>query len=251
MTGTDQRVGASMRPMAHDIADRLTRLPWDVIGDRLDRAGFAVTPSPILTASECASLARTFDDDALFRSTIDMARHRFGEGCYRYYRYPLPAVVAELRASVYPHVAALANRWAEREGAPLFPSAHRALLHLCEQHGQTRPTPLILRYHEGDWNALHQDVYGDVVFPLQIAVALTRPGIDYEGGEMLFVEQRPRAQSRGHAVLPERGHGVIFTTRARPVTGTRGSYRVQMRHGTSTLTRGTRLTLGVIFHDAK
>jgi hypothetical protein len=124
------------------------------------------------------------------------------------------------------------------------------LLEICKQHGQTRPTPLILRYHEGDWNALHQDVYGDVVFPLQLAVALTRPGVDYEGGEMLFVEQRPRAQSRGHAVLPKRGHGVIFSTRTRPVAGTRGSYRVALRHGTSTLTRGTRLTLGIIYHDA-
>jgi hypothetical protein len=145
----------------------------------------------------------------------------------------------------------MANAWAEREGSRQYPTTHDALLQQCAAQGQTRPTPLILRYREGDWNALHQDLYGDVVFPLQLAIALTRPGLDYEGGELLFVEQRPRAQSRGHAVLPARGHGVLFTTNTRPVAGTRGMYRVVLRHGTSTLTRGTRLTLGIIFHDAK
>jgi hypothetical protein len=237
--------------MPREIGERLARLEWSALSDALDRSGFAVTSTPILTASECRDLAATFDDDARFRSTIDMARHRFGEGCYRYYSYPLPPVVAELRRASYPYVADLANHWAAREGSPSFTRSHRALLEVCTQHGQCRPTPLILRYHEGDWNALHQDVYGDIVFPLQLAIALTRPGVDYEGGEMLFVEQRPRAQSRGHAVVPPRGHGVIFTTRTRPVVGSRGTYRVTVRHGTSTLTRGTRLTLGIIYHDAQ
>jgi uncharacterized protein len=233
-----------------DIAARLAHLPWSVIRDAVDRDGFAVTASPILTATECASLVKTFDDDAHFRSTIDMARHRFGQGCYRYYRYPLPAIVDDLRNAAYPYVAEIANRWAKRLGEPSFPGTHAELVRICNEHGQSRPTPLVLRYHEGDWNALHQDVYGDVVFPLQLAVALTRPSIDFDGGEMLFLEQRPRAQSRGHAVMPERGHGVLFTTRSRPVKGTRGTYRVGMRHGTSTVTRGERLTLGIIFHDA-
>jgi hypothetical protein len=236
--------------MERDIAARLAKLRWDVIGDDVDRDGFAVTPSPLLNTTECAALVRAFDDDSQFRSTIDMARHRFGQGCYRYYRYPLPAVVAELRTTAYPYVSKIANRWAARLGEPAFPPTHAALVRMCNEHGQSRPTPLVLRYHEGDWNALHQDVYGDVVFPLQLAVALTRPGVDFDGGEMLFLEQRPRAQSRGHAVVPERGHGVLFTTRSRPVKGTRGTYRVGMRHGASTVTRGERLTLGIIFHDA-
>jgi uncharacterized protein len=236
--------------MDRDIAARLAKLRWDVLGDAVDRDGFAVTPSPLLNAGECAALVRAFDDDSQFRSTIDMARHRFGEGCYRYYSYPLPPVVAELRTAAYPYAAEIANRWAARLREPAFPRTHDALVRMCNEHGQSRPTPLVLRYHEGDWNALHQDVYGDVVFPLQLAVALTRPGVDFDGGEMLFLEQRPRAQSRGHAVIPARGHGVLFTTRSRPVKGARGTYRVGMRHGASTVTGGERLTLGIIFHDA-
>ncbi len=232
------------------MASRLAKLRWDVINDAVDRDGFAVTASPILNAAECASLVHAFDDDTQFRSTIDMARHRFGQGCYRYFRYPLPSVVADLRNAAYPYVVEIANRWAKRLGEPALPPTHGELVRLCNEHGQTRPTPLVLRYHEGDWNALHQDLYGDVVFPLQLAVALTQPGVDFDGGEMLYLEQRPRAQSRGHAVMPERGHGVVFTTRSRPVKGTRGTYRVGMKHGTSTVTRGERLTLGIIFHDA-
>lgn len=236
--------------MDHDIAGRLADLPWAAMRDAIDRNGFAVTPSPILSADECASLVQMFDDDAHFRSTIDMARHRFGQGCYRYYRYPLPPVVGELRTAAYPYVAEIANRWASLFGEPRFPDTHAELVRICHERGQTRPTPLVLRYHEGDWNALHQDLYGDVVFPLQVAVALTRPGVDFTGGEMLLLEQRPRAQTRGHAIMPDLGHGVIFTTRSRPAKGTRGTYRVGMRHGTSTITAGERLTLGIIFHDA-
>src|SRR5205085_3807745 len=182
--------------------------------------------------AECASVVNTFDDDSYFRSTIDMARHRFGQGCYRYYRYPLPPVIGDLRSAAYPYVAVVANRWAKLLREPAFPSTQPELVQLCNERGQSRPTPLVLRYREGDWNALHQDVYGDLVFPLQLAVSLTRPGVDFEGGEMLFVEQRPRTQSRGHAAMPPLGHGVVFTTRSRPVRGTRGIFRVGMRHGT-------------------
>ena len=236
--------------MSSDRPVRVSDLPWESIAEAMDRDGFAVTPRPLLTAAQCTSVARYFDEDTRFRSTIDMRRHRFGEGCYRYFAYPLPDVVGALRETVYPYVAAIANRWAERLAEPQFPTVHAELLRMCRRNGQTRPTPLILRYHEGGWNALHQDVYGDVVFPLQLAIALTRAGVDYEGGEMLFVEQRPRSQSRGHAITLERGHGVLFTTRSRPVEGTRGVYRAAMRHGTSTVTRGERFTLGIIFHDA-
>ena len=232
-------------------AARVSSLNWDAIADAVDRDGFAHVMRPLLTATECASLIRAFDDDAQYRSTIDMARHRFGEGCYRYYRYPLPPVVAELREALYPHLATIANQWSDRLGEASFPASHSELLEMCAAAGQTKPTPLILRYGEGGWNALHQDVYGDLVFPLQVSIALSRPSDDFEGGEMLFVEQRPRSQSRGHVVVPERGHAVVFTTRSRPVMGTRGAYRAAMRHGVSTLTRGDRLTLGIIFHDAR
>jgi uncharacterized protein len=226
-------------------------LDWAAIADAVDRDGFAHVRQPLLTATECTALIRAFDDDAQYRSTIDMARHRFGEGCYRYYRSPLPAVVADLREALYPHLAEMANEWAKLLDEETFPTSHAQLLERCAARGQTKPTPLILRYTEGGWNALHQDVYGELVFPLQVSIALSRPGVDFDGGEMLFVEQRPRSQSRGHVVTPERGHAVVFTTRSRPVTGTRGAYRVAMRHGVSTLTRGHRLTLGIIFHDAR
>ncbi len=229
----------------------LARLPWEALGHALDVDGFAVTPEPLLTPTECADLVAGFDDDTAFRSTIDMARHRFGEGTYRYYASPLPPVIASLREHAYPSLATVANRWAAMLGRDAaFPATHAALIDRCHSAGQTRPTPLILRYATGGWNALHQDIYGDIVFPLQLTVSLSRPGVDFDGGEMLFVEQRPRAQSRGTAVTPELGHAVIFSTRERPVAGTRGVHRTIMRHGVSRITRGNRLTLGVIFHDA-
>jgi len=229
----------------------LDGIDWDALSDGVGRRGFGVTSTPVLDATECDELAATFDNDALFRSTIDMARYRFGEGCYRYYASPLPPLVQELRTETYPRLAPVASAWAEMLGEPSFPPSHAELLERCAAHGQTRPTPLILRYTAGGWNALHQDLYGDVVFPLQFAIALSRPGFDFDGGETLFVEQRPRAQSRGHAVMPAQGYGVVFTTRVRPEMGTRGPYRVAMRHGVSTVTRGDRRTLGIIFHDAE
>jgi hypothetical protein len=229
----------------------LDRVDWDALRADVDRRGFGVTATPVLDADECDAIARTFEDDAMFRSTIDMARYRFGEGCYRYYASPLPPLVEQLRGGAYPEPAPLANAWAAKLGEPEIPASHTELLEQCAAHGQHRPTPLILRYTAGGWNALHQDLYGDIVFPLQLAIALSRPGVDFDGGEMLYVEQRPRAQSRGHAVMPAQGHGVVFATRARPEMGTRGPYRVAMRHGVSTVTRGDRRTLGIIFHDAE
>ena len=237
----------SERPLAGRVDD----LDWDELGDRLDRDGFAVT-EPLLGGGECVELAGLFDGGR-FRSTIDMARHRFGDGRYRYFDHPLPEAIAELRAGFYGHLAPVANRWSERlGGAPdAFPAQHEQLLERCRAAGQERPTPLILRYGEGDWNALHQDLYGDVYFPLQVVTVLSEPGVDYDGGELVLVEQRPRAQSRAHVLTPPRGAFVIFPTQVRPNAGKRGYHRVGMRHGVSTLTSGRRTALGIIFHDAK
>jgi hypothetical protein len=226
---------------------RVDGLSWDVIGRALDADGFAMTDAPLLTRDECASVRAMFDEPEHFRATIDMARHRFGEGMYRYFTSPLPPIVASLREHAYPHLATIVNRW---DKSRAFPATHAELLAECNRAGQTRPTPLLLRYEVGGWNALHQDLYGDVYFPLQMAIALSRPGADYDGGEMLFVEQRPRSQSRGSALVPPLGHAVVFATNRRPVAGARGTYQTTMRHGVSVVRRGTRLTLGVIFHDA-
>ena len=228
------------------IADRIGALDWEALRERLDTVGHAVT-DPLLDAEECAQLAALFDAGE-FRSTIDMARHRFGDGRYRYFAHPLPGPVAELRAGFYPPLAAIANAWAERLGEPGFPDAHEALLERCRAAGQTRPTPLILRYGAGDWNALHQDLYGDVFFPFQVLTVLTN---DFAGGEFVLLEQRPRAQSRAHVLKPSPGAFVIFPTRVRPNRGVRGYHRVGMRHGVSTVTAGSRTALGIIFHDAR
>jgi len=227
------------------LAARVDGLDWEAVGDALDADGFAMTSEPLLTPDECASLRALFDEPQHFRSTIDMARHRFGEGTYRYFAYPLPLLVETLREHAYPHLAAVANRWGHA-----FPAKLSELLDRCHRAGQARPTPLLLHYDEGGWNALHQDLYGAVHFPLQVAIALTSPGDDYDGGEMLFVEQRPRSQSRGSALVPPLGHAVVFTTNRRPVAGARGTHQTTMRHGVSIVRRGTRSTLGVIFHDA-
>jgi hypothetical protein len=216
----------------------------------LDADGFAVTAVPVLPAEVCADLANGFDDLDRYRSTVDMAAHRFGEGTYRYFRYPLPPAVASLREAAYPPLAKLADQWATRLGREGHPSQLADLLDRCHARGQTRPTPLVLRYGPGGWNALHQDLYGEVWFPFQLTVALTRPNVDFTGGENVFVEQRPRAQSRAGVVTVPLGHAVVFATNHRPVAGGRGVYRATMRHGVSTVTSGTRSTLGVIFHDA-
>jgi hypothetical protein len=226
-------------------------LDWAALRAQLDDHGYAIT-SPILGADECDELAGLFDGGR-FRSTIDMARHRFGDGRYRYFDHPLPPTIAQLRADFYGHLAPIANDWAQRlrRGNGSFPLTHDELLERCREAGQTRPTPLILRYGEGDWNALHQDLYGDVYFPFQVLTVLSQPGVDFDGGEFVLLEQRPRAQSRAHVLGPPRGAFVIFPTQQRPNRGRNGYHRVGMRHGVSTVTRGSRTALGVIFHDAK
>jgi hypothetical protein len=233
------------------IGERVDALDWPGLREQLDARGFAIT-APLLTPNECGDLAGLFDGGR-FRSTIDMARHRFGDGRYRYFDHPLPEPIAALRGSFYGRLAPIANRWSEwlDGAADAFPPTHDELLERCRRAGQERPTPLILRYGEGDWNALHQDLYGDVYFPFQVLTVLSEPGVDYEGGEFVLLEQRPRAQSRAHVLTPPRGAFVIFPTRRRPQEGKRGHYRVGMRHGVSTITRGRRTALGVIFHDAR
>jgi hypothetical protein len=229
---------------------RVARLDWPGIADQLDAAGCALT-GPLLTPAECAALSGAYDDDARFRSRIVMARHGFGRGEYKYFDNPLPKPVAALRKALYPPLAAVANRWHEALGEPArFPGDHAAYLARCHEKGQTRPTPLLLRYGAGDYNCLHQDLYGEQVFPLQVAFLLSRPDADFTGGEFVLTEQRPRMQSRAEVVPLSQGEGVIFPVRHRPVQGTRGVYRVAMRHGVSRLRSGNRFTLGIIFHDA-
>jgi hypothetical protein len=238
------------RPAA-TIHERVDTLDWEDLGAQLDGRGFAVT-APLLEGRECDALADLFDGGR-FRSTVDMARHRFGDGRYRYFDHPLPGTIAALRSAFYPHLAPIANDWSERlrgEDAT-FPLEHEELLERCRRAGQERPTPLILRYGEGDWNALHQDLYGDVFFPFQIVTVLSEAGRDFEGGEFVLLEQRPRAQSRAHVLQPPRGAFVIFPTRHRPNAGRSGYHKVGLRHGVSTVTRGSRTALGVIFHDAR
>jgi len=233
------------------IKERLANLDWPAIEQSLWECGYAKTP-PVLTPGECAGLISLYADDAKFRSRIDMARHRFGVGEYKYFADPLPPLVQTLRTHAYPPLAAIANRWMKALRLPeRFPVDLPGLLAHCRKHGQTKPTPLLLYYEAEGYNCLHQDLYGEVVFPLQLACFLSRHNRDYTGGEFLLVEQRPRAQSRGEAITPEQGEILIFTTRYRPAAGVRGYYRVQMRHGVSRLTSGSRYTLGVIFHNAK
>lgn len=223
---------------------------WAQVEADLDARGCAVV-SRLLSGPECAALACGYDDDRLYRSRVVMARHGFGRGEYRYYAYPLPEAVNRLRGALYPPLAAVANRWNEALGVDdRFPARHADWLARCHQAGQTRPTPLVLRYDAGDYNCLHQDVYGDLVFPLQVAILLSEPGTDFTGGEFVLTEQRPRMQSRAEVVPLGRGDGVVFPVRHRPVRGTRSTYRVNMRHGVSRVRSGRRHTLGIIFHDA-
>jgi uncharacterized protein len=215
----------------------------------LDREGHSVVPG-LLEAATAEELVGDFDDDRRYRSTIDMARHGYGVGTYRYFSYPLPPVVDTLRAQLYRQLVPVANGWAERLGSTeRYPTELPDFLARCATAGQTRPTPLILRYHPGHYNCLHQDRYGEVAFPLQVAILLT-PRAEFDGGELVLVEQRPRAQSRVHVVALDQGDAVVFPNQVRPALGARGAYRVHVRHGVATLRRGERHTLGVIFHDA-
>lgn len=233
------------------IQERLAQLDWKAIEASLWQRGYAKI-EPLLTAEECEAVIALYNKDQYFRSRIEMRRFRFGEGEYKYLKYPLPSLVQALRERVYPRLAIIANAWSQALGEPGdFPVSHDQLLTVCRQHGQTKPTPLVLHYTAGGYNCLHQDLYGEVAFPLQLTAFLSRRDRDFTGGEFLLVEQRPRAQSRGEALAPEQGEIVIFATRYRPVRGTRGYYRVTMRHGVSTVHSGSRFTLGVIFHDAK
>ena len=232
------------------IADRVRALDWSAVERSLWRHGYALTP-PVLTPDDCASLVAMYEDDGRFRSRVDMARHRFGLGEYKYFAAPLPPLVQDLRQTAYPPLAAIANQWETALGtATTYPPDLAGLLRRCRKAGQTKPTPLLLRYDAEGYNCLHQDVYGEVVFPLQITAFLSRRGVDYEGGDFLLVENRPRAQSRGEAIATAQGQLLIFTTRYRPVETPRGFYRAAMRHGVSRLLAGRRYTLGVIFHDA-
>jgi hypothetical protein len=229
---------------------RLDGFDWAALTEELNAYGCAQTPA-LLSAAECAGIAELYDQDGRFRSTIDMARHRFGSGQYRYFRYPLPKLVAELRAAFYGRLLPIARDWAAKLGQPApWPDTLGEWLDMCHAAGQQRPTPILLRYQAGDWNALHRDLYGDFVFPLQVVIGLNAPGTDHTGGEFLLVEQRPRAQSRGTASLLEQGHGLIFTTRDRPVSSARGWSAAPVRHGVSAVRSGVRHTLGLVLHDA-
>ena len=243
----------------------MTSLAIDGAIERLTRRGDLVPESTeanlwnlgyaslgaLLTPEECDALKQLYSQPEHFRSRIDMQRYRFGRGEYQYLAYPLPPLVADLRPRLYAGLAPIANRWMAALNLPAeFPEGHETFLAICREHGQQRPTPLMLRYQEGDFNCLHQDLYGDIVFPFQVIVSLSRPKRDFDGGELLLVEQQPRAQSIGQALLLDEGEGVVITTRYRPVSGKRGYYRTNIRHGVSRVRRGERYTLGVIFHDA-
>ena len=228
----------------------LDRLDVPAVTERLDTDGVASTP-PLLTPEQCADVIAMFDEDERFRSTVVMARHAFGEGSYRYFADPLPPLVKQLREELYPPLARIANRWAEQLGERTFPTELKALLTECAAAGQNRPTPLVLRYGPGGYNCLHQDVYGDLTFPLQFLVMLSRPDEDFTGGESVFVEQRPRQQSRPIVLRPGQGEAVVFPVHHRPQRGTRGFHRVQMRHGVSAVHSGSRHVLGIIFHNAR
>jgi hypothetical protein len=231
-------------------SERIAAADWDGVARELDSHGCALLP-PLLTPGECTRIAALYDQPGRFRATIDMARHRFGEGQYRYFAAPFPEPVDALRHGLYGRLLPVARDWYERLGRrPEWPDTLDEWLEACHAAGQTRPTPILLRYERGGWNALHRDLYGDKVFPLQVVINLSDPGADHTGGEFLLVEQRPRAQSRGTATLIPQGHGLVFTTRDRPVASARGWSAAPVRHGVSTIRSGRRYTLGLVFHDA-
>ncbi|BAH50293.1 2OG-Fe(II) oxygenase [Rhodococcus opacus] len=233
------------------VTQRVNALDWPNLHAETDAAGCAQSEQ-ILTAQECGQIADMYEEVERFRSTVDMARHRFGSGQYRYFDYPLPEVVAELRSAFYPKLLPVARDWAAKLRQPSpWPDTLDEWLDMCHDAGQKRATPILLSYRANDWNALHRDLYGDLVFPLQVVIGLDRPGVDHEGGEFMLVEQRPRAQSRGTVTTLQQGHALIFTTRDRPVRSTRGWSTAPVRHGVSTIRRGTRRTLGLVLHDAE
>jgi len=250
MSRTTVHVWHAHSAVPRRLGERVATLDWAAVSGELDTYGCA-TIGPLLTAEECAELVGGYDADERFRSRIVMARHGFGRGEYKYYAYPLPETVAELRAALYPPLAAIANRWHASMGvAARYPDQHAEFLKRCHDAGQVKPTPLLLRYGIGDYNCLHQDIYGDHVFPLQVVFLLSRPGADFDGGELVLTEQRPRMQSRAEVVPLMQGEGAIVPVHHRPMQGARGVYRVNMRHGVSRLRGGRRHTLGIIFHDA-
>jgi hypothetical protein len=236
------------------IEKRIDALDWSALEHSLSARGYAVT-TPVLTPAECQAIVALYSDEVRFRSHIIMERHRFGVGDYKYFSHPLPETVTSLRTNAYPHLAKVANEWALAHGDPgarsAFPLDHAAFLKLCHKAGQSRPTPLVLHYEAGGYNCLHQDLYGEIAFPLQMVFLLGQQGRDWQGGEFVLVEQQPRAQSKAEVVPADQGQAIIFTTRYRPVKGSRGFYRVNLRHGVSRVHQGTRFTLGIIFHDAK
>jgi hypothetical protein len=238
--------------MSASLEQRIEKVDWNAAEESLSAQGYAVTV-PLLTSAECTSLVSLYTDDSRFRSHIVMERYRFGIGDYKYFDHPLPEAVAALRTAAYPHLAPIANGWAENLGdeGTRYPTEHAAFLKICHKAGQTKPTPLMLHYEAGGYNCLHQDLYGEVSFPLQMVFLLGQHGRDWEGGEFILVEQQPRAQSKAEVVAADEGQAIIFTTRYRPVKGSRGYYRVNLRHGVSRVHRGSRYALGIIFHDAK
>ena len=238
------------RPSALTAAGRVARIGWPAAAAALDEEGIAVLPS-LLTREECGEMASLYADEDRFRSRVVMARHGYGSGEYKYFAYPLPALVSDLRTALYPRLAPIANAWNERMRLDMrYPATHGDFLDLCHAAGQRRPTPLLLLYGAGDYNALHQDLYGALAFPLQVAILLSEPGRDFAGGEFVLTEQRPRMQSRPQVVALRQGDAAVFAVHHRPVRGTKGDYRVNMRHGVSRIRSGRRCTLGIIFHDA-
>jgi hypothetical protein len=236
---------------AEEVGSRVASIDWEVAARNLDSLGYTVIEK-MISPNDCDSLAKLYSHDELFRSHVHMKRHGFGQGEYKYFAYPLPPVVSALRQSIYPHLVPVANDWNERMKIDVrYPAAHDTFVARCHDAGQTRPTPLLLNYHQNDFNCLHQDVYGEHVFPLQVVILLSQPDDNFTGGEFILTEQRPRMQSRAEVVPLKKGSAAIFAVHHRPVQGTRGNYRVNMRHGVSRIRSGTRHTAGVIFHDAK
>jgi len=234
-----------------EAAKRISKFDWPAIGEHLWQHGFSRI-GVVLTESECRDIQSMYSDAARFRTKIDMARFRFGRGEYQYFRYPLPELISRLRGTLYANLYGIANRWMSAlKMDAKFPATLDAFLGQCRKRGQIRPTPLLLHYQKDDFNCLHQDVYGELVFPFQVIIALSAPVIDFQGGELLLVEQIPRAQSRGHALTLARGEGVVISTRFRPIKSVRGFYRATVRHGVITVLSGERFTLGIVFHDSK